>query len=47
MIVVALGIFTYHSMTFDHLLLIFFEDNVTKGPFTFSSGALNVPRGLA
>jgi predicted MFS family arabinose efflux permease len=26
MLVIALGIFTYHSMTYDHLLPIFFED---------------------
>jgi hypothetical protein len=25
-LIVALGIFTYHSMTFDHLMPIFFED---------------------
>ncbi|KAF2724473.1 MFS general substrate transporter [Polychaeton citri CBS 116435] len=27
MLTIALGIFTYHSMTFDHLLPIFFESN--------------------
>ncbi|QSZ33585.1 hypothetical protein DSL72_005153 [Monilinia vaccinii-corymbosi] len=29
-LIIALGIFTYHSMTYDHLLPIFLED--TKGP---------------
>lgn len=33
-IVLALSIFTYHSMTYDHLLPIFFEDDrVTQGGF--------------
>ena len=27
MIIIALGIFTYHSMTYDHLLPIFFQDD--------------------
>ena len=45
MIVVALGIFTYHSMTYDHLLPIFLQDdristsNVPRSPF-------NIPGGL-
>ena len=46
MLVVALGIFTYHSMTYDHLLPIFLEDDVVKGPSGHASGALNVPGGL-
>lgn len=45
MIVVALGIFTYHSMSYDHLLPIFLQDeristrNVSHSPF-------NIPGGL-
>lgn len=45
MIVVALGIFTYHSMTYDHLLPIFLQDDristssVPQSPF-------NIPGGL-
>lgn len=32
MLVAALGIFTYHSMTFDHLLPIFLQDDRTPTP---------------
>ena len=45
MIVVALGLFTYHSMTYDHLLPIFLQDtristsSVRQSPF-------NIPGGL-
>ena len=45
MLVVALGIFTYHSMTYDHLLPIFLQDermsanNISRSPF-------NIPGGL-
>lgn len=46
-LIIALGIFTYHSMTFDHLLPIFLED--TKSPkesiFATSDGFL-LPGGL-
>lgn len=43
MLVIALGIFTYHSMTYDHLLPIFFQDeqitdNSTRSPFHISGG---------
>ena len=44
MIVVALGIFTYHSMTYDHLLPIFLQDdristsNVARSPFSIPGG---------
>lgn len=43
MLLVALGIFTYHSMTFDHLLPIFLQDEVEQG-----SGAASqfLPPGL-
>ena len=44
MIVVALGIFTYHSMTYDHLLPVFLQDdristsNVPQSPFSIPGG---------
>ena len=44
MIVVALGIFTYHSMTYDHLLPIFLQDDristrsVPRLPFSIPGG---------
>ena len=44
MIVIALGIFTYHSMTYDHLLPIFLQDeristnNVSQSPFHIPGG---------
>ncbi|KAI1874840.1 hypothetical protein JX265_003527 [Neoarthrinium moseri] len=37
-LIVALAIFTYHSMTYDHLMPIFFED--AKVPFSSYSGGL-------
>lgn len=44
MIVVALGIFTYHSMTYDHLLPIFLQDeNDTPGNV---HSAFDIPGGL-
>lgn len=44
MIVVALGIFTYHSMTYDHLLPIFLQDERIRpsGPMS----PLSIPGGL-
>ena len=44
MIVVALGIFTYHSMTYDHLLPIFFQDTriIPQSPIT----PFSIPGGL-
>lgn len=46
MIVVALGIFTYHSMTYDHLMPIFLQDDTesvhvsqtARSPFDISGG---------
>ena len=46
MLVVALGIFTYHSMTYDHLLPIFLQDDKINGFATLNSGALKIPGGL-
>ncbi|KAL8827102.1 MAG: hypothetical protein Q9170_007148 [Blastenia crenularia] len=44
MLIVALGIFTYHSMTYDHLLPIFLQDK--RRYLDFRSGPFNVPGGL-
>ena len=44
MIVVALGIFTYHSMTYDHLLPIFFQDARIEPPKPASP--FTIPGGL-
>lgn len=46
MLIVALGIFTYHSMTYDHLLPIFLQDRPRHHRFESSSGPFNVPGGL-
>ena len=47
MIVVALGIFTYHSMTYDHLLPIFLQDERTTDHISkLASSAFDVPGGL-
>ena len=53
MLVIALGIFTYHSMTYDHLLPIFLQDNpvpdtpsASESIATISSGFFSMPRGL-
>ncbi|KAL8673736.1 MAG: hypothetical protein Q9168_001843 [Polycauliona sp. 1 TL-2023] len=46
MIIVALGLFTYHSMTYDHLLPIFFQDKRRSHRHAASSGLFNVPGGL-
>ena len=44
MIVVALGIFTYHSMTYDHLLPIFLQDENDTSRNVHS--AFDIPGGL-
>lgn len=38
MLIVALGIFTYHSMTFDHLMPIFFQDARVEPASELSGG---------
>lgn len=43
MLVVALAIFTYHSMTYDHLLPIFLQDN---NPSVGHSSPLDIPGGV-
>lgn len=46
MIVIALGIFTYHSMTYDHLLPIFLQDKRDGSVSTMSALSLDIPGGL-
>lgn len=43
MLVVALAIFTYHSMTYDHLLPIFLQD---KNPLVGHSSLFDIPGGV-
>lgn len=44
MLIVALAIFTYHSMTYDHLLPIFLQDQ--RGDPSLDGSALTFPGGL-
>jgi hypothetical protein len=46
MFVIALGIFTYHSMTFDHLLPIFLQDEHSTNLSILSQSFLNIPGGV-
>ncbi|CAI7579885.1 unnamed protein product [Penicillium manginii] len=47
MLVIALTIFTYHSMTYDHLLPIFLQDKGPEAPIAISSHSpFNIPGGL-
>lgn len=46
MIIIALGIFTYHSMTYDHLLPIFLQDERNGDIPTLVASALDIPGGL-
>lgn len=46
MLIIALGIFTYHSMTYDHLLPIFLQDNPRRHHYESASSPFNVPGGL-
>ncbi|KAL8804648.1 MAG: hypothetical protein Q9182_002456 [Xanthomendoza sp. 2 TL-2023] len=46
MLIVALGLFTYHSMTYDHLLPIFFQDKRRQNHHTAAPGLFNIPGGL-
>ncbi|KAJ5981628.1 hypothetical protein N7499_009320 [Penicillium canescens] len=46
MLVVALAIFTYHSMTYDHLLPIFLQDKNTRGLSVLSHGLFDIPGGV-
>lgn len=46
MLILALGIFTYHSMCYDHLLPIFFQDERSDEISILSSSLFHVPGGL-
>lgn len=46
MVVVALGIFTYHSMTYDHLMPIFLQDERTESMIVASPSSRNLSGGL-
>jgi Major Facilitator Superfamily len=46
MLTVALGIFTYHSMCYDHLLPIFFQDDRVDDITVASTDLLHIPGGL-
>ncbi|KAI9887948.1 MAG: hypothetical protein M1823_000205 [Watsoniomyces obsoletus] len=46
MLVVALGIFTYHSMTYDHLLPIFLEDDRVASASATIQSHMAFPGGL-
>ena len=46
MLTVALGIFTYHSMSYDHLLPIFFQDKRRNYHYAAAPGPFSVPGGL-
>ncbi|KAI9700854.1 MAG: hypothetical protein M1836_002224 [Candelina mexicana] len=46
LLVIALGIFTYHSMAYDHLLPIFLQDSRVENISALVRSPLNVPGGL-
>ncbi|KAI4141356.1 MAG: hypothetical protein L6R39_005385 [Caloplaca ligustica] len=46
MLTIALGIFTYHSMTYDHLLPIFLQDKPRRHHYETAPGPFSVPGGL-
>ncbi|KAE8412096.1 major facilitator superfamily domain-containing protein [Aspergillus pseudocaelatus] len=46
MLIVALAIFTYHSMTYDHLLPIFLQDKNSRDIHTVGNSILNFPGGV-
>ncbi|KAJ5884066.1 uncharacterized protein N7473_010952 [Penicillium subrubescens] len=46
MLVIALAIFTYHSMTYDHLLPIFLQDENTRGRSSGHHAFLDIPGGV-
>lgn len=45
MLIVALAIFTYHSMTYDHLFPIFLQDNNTRDATAINS-SFSIPGGV-
>lgn len=46
MLVVALGLYSYHSMAYDHLLPIFLQDDKADGISAFKTSLIGVPGGL-
>ena len=46
MIVFALSLFSYHSMTYDHLLPIFLQDETRVHPSTASKSLFDMPGGI-
>lgn len=46
MVVVALGIFTYHSMSYDHLLPIFLQDGRDENMTVMAVSSVHLPGGL-
>ncbi|CEO58562.1 Putative MFS transporter [Penicillium brasilianum] len=46
MLVIALAIFTYHSMTYDHLLPIFLQDEKSPGHSPGHHSLLHIPGGV-
>ena len=46
MLIIGLGIFTYHSMTFDHLLPIYLQDDRASSPLTSGLGLSTQKVGL-
>ncbi|KAJ5286873.1 hypothetical protein N7478_002559 [Penicillium angulare] len=46
MLIVALAIFTYHSMTYDHLLPIFLQDKNTRDISVGPSSPFDIPGGV-
>ena len=46
MIVIALSLFSYHSMTYDHLLPIFLQDENPVRSLSWSNSPLDIPGGL-
>ena len=46
MVVIALGIFTYHSMSYDHLLPIFLQDGRDGSMTGMAVSSLHLPGGL-
>lgn len=46
MLVIALTIFTYHSMTYDHLLPIFLQDKNPRGPLASPNSLFDIPGGM-
>ncbi|PWY70872.1 MFS general substrate transporter, partial [Aspergillus sclerotioniger CBS 115572] len=46
MFILALAIFTFHSMSYDHLLPIFLQDSSPSSSPTLSKNPLSIPSGL-